>query len=108
MQREKCTVTFRLKIAGRYWKVRLEDLGPKLDGECSLDDLEIAINPNQPAKEFASTFLHEVLHAIAPTLTEKRIRQIEDGLFPLLWKDGWRPSIMLRRGSRRRKTKSDD
>ena len=93
-------MTFRLKIAGRYWRVRLEDLGPRLDGECSPTDREIAINPNLPSKEIASTFLHEVLHAIEPGLTERRVRRLEAGLFPLLWKEGWRPSVLLRRGRR--------
>ena len=96
-------MTFRLKIAGRYWKVHLVDLGDSLDGDCSPRSREIRINPNQPPKELASTFLHEVLHGLAPGLTERRVRTIEQGLIDLLWRDGWRPSVLLRHGRRNRR-----
>ena len=92
----------RLKIAGRFWSVRFADLGSELDGECIPREHEITINPNQPSKDLASTFLHEVLHAADPALSEKRVRALEDALFPILWRDGWRPSILLRRGRRRK------
>lgn len=41
--------------------------------------------------ENPSTLLHEMIHALAVYLEEDAVRSIEEGLFPVLWRRGFRP-----------------
>lgn len=45
----------------------------------------------------SSTLLHEMIHAVDPSLHEDRVRSLEDHLFPVLWMRGWRPFAIRNR-----------
>jgi|DEB0MinimDraft_6_1074348.scaffolds.fasta_scaffold27842_3 hypothetical protein len=51
----------------------------------------ILIDSSLSEREASSTFLHEVLHALLPDLSEDRILKLEKSLFPFLWNRGFRP-----------------
>ncbi len=50
----------------------------------------IVVESGQP-EQMASTALHEMLHVLLPYLDEAYVREVEDKLFPVLWRGGWRP-----------------
>lgn len=39
----------------------------------------------------SSTLLHEMLHEVLPFVDEDYIRNVEERLFPVLWRYGFRP-----------------
>lgn len=53
--------------------------------------MEILVDSTLPLREQSSTFLHEVIHALFPDLSESMVLKIERGLFPILWRRGFRP-----------------
>ncbi len=89
-------------IGGTRYRVRrVRDLGralaargrrPESDllGILLPDPPEILVRRSTPEEE-ASTLLHELLHASDHGLSEARVVEIEDCLFPVLWRSGWRP-----------------
>jgi hypothetical protein len=58
-------------------------------GLCYSDDL-IEIDPRQSAKQFVATAIHELLHHLLPSESEKKITKMEHVMIDELWKLGVR------------------
>lgn len=87
----------KINIGGRSWTILLkQNLPDGVMGQATIESREIEIRSGLSDKNHASTVLHEMLHAISPSLDEKRVGRIERALFPLLWRDGWRPQTLWR------------
>lgn len=87
----------RLKVGDRYWKVELEDqLEDGCMGETNLTESKIVIKRGLTDQEHASTLFHEILHAASPSTSEATVEKLEQLVFPLLWRDGWRPRSLWR------------
>lgn len=71
-------------------------LGKNVVGYTDTQNRVIFIKNKKSAQQLASTYLHELLHASCPEMSEKRVYHLERTLFKLLWKDGWRPSVLYR------------
>lgn len=69
---------------------------PELVGYTDVVQKLIFLQRKKSAQQLASTYLHELLHAICPEMSEKRAYHLERVLFRLLWKDGWRPSVLYK------------
>lgn len=96
-------------LAGKSWKiVVVDDISEyfrECHGEkhslanealfgCADDETStIALDGTQPQRFQASTLLHEMLHVALPNLSETKVRLLEEILFPVLWRDGWRPDL---------------
>lgn len=59
-------------------------------GQAFKEDKLIEIDPRQPSKEYLDTVLHEGLHIVFPTLTERRVAAVSRKLSKLVWKQGFR------------------
>lgn len=66
----------------------------ELDGCVDVERARILISAAQSQKLRASTFLHELIHTVAPKAHELHVRHIESRLFPILWSQGWRPELV--------------
>jgi len=71
-------------------------VGDNVVGYTDVHHKIIFLQRKKSAQQLASTYLHELLHAAAPEMSEKRVYHIERALFKLLWKDGWRPACLYR------------
>lgn len=62
----------------------------ELSGACLHDKGLILIDANQSEAERGRTLLHEALHAIIPSMDERRVRRIEKDLYRLVRRCGYR------------------
>jgi hypothetical protein len=74
----------------------VKPLGKNVVGYTDTHNRIIFLKKKKSAQQLASTYLHELLHASCPEMSEKRVYHLERTLFKLLWKDGWRPSVLYR------------
>ena len=66
-----------------------------------LDEAKVIyLASNLSPREKASTLLHEWLHKVLPYLAEDEVLRIEDELFPVLWRLGYRLEGKKRNGKR--------
>ena len=81
-------------VNGVKWKIRRADIvtDDPLCGMLDADVLTVWVCSRLSEKEQASTLLHELIHASDYKLSEKTVSKLEEGLFPILWEYGWRPS----------------
>ena len=102
----------RVMVGKTAWTVQLVDdiddamrefhgksarpLGKNVVGYTDTQGRVIFLKKKKSAQQLASTYLHELLHASCPEMSEKRAYHLERTLFKLLWKDGWRPSVLYR------------
>jgi hypothetical protein len=49
------------------------------------------VEQDQDPRQQAATLLHEMIHAVDPSLSEPRVLALEADLAPVLWRTGWRP-----------------
>ena len=70
-----------IKLNGEWWKV---DLDAEIEGDtlglCELDTKTIKICRDLTGEKQFSCFIHEVLHALQPTLCEEEILRLEGDL----------------------------
>jgi hypothetical protein len=50
----------------------------------------VIIDPRQCSKERLDTIIHEFLHLVCPTWSEKKVIRESAKLKGMMWKDGWR------------------
>lgn len=62
----------------------------QLSGVCMHEHALILIGRDQSVPQRARTLLHEVSHAVLPELSERKIRKLENGLYPFLVRCGYR------------------
>jgi len=86
-----------ISIKGRKWAVifcPLKDIpmknGETLLGLCDYDNKTIFIADTTHGEERLATLTHEVLHAVDDKLTEKRVKDLANGVARALWKLGYR------------------
>ena len=77
-----------IRIGGVYWKVEiipdLRDVnGNPVSGLCDEENFRIQIKEEHPTR-MLSTLLHEVIHAVCPTMPEKWVVVAERGLFAVM------------------------
>lgn len=86
----------KIKVGRHSYSVKyMEEIEEgKLLGVCYLDDKRIEVAMEKGQREAESTILHEMLHAISEeydlNLSEKRVIQLEKGLFETLERNGWK------------------
>lgn len=54
------------------------------------EDNHIEIDPRQASKEYLGTLIHEHLHILFPSWSEKEVSRVEKKLCNLIWKQGFR------------------
>lgn len=62
----------------------------KLHGYIDGERGDIVVEQSDP-ETMSSTLLHEMLHEVLPFVDEDYIRNVEERLFPVLWRYGFRP-----------------
>lgn len=79
-----------VKDAQRHRRERGIATPDKLYGYIDPERKDIVVEKSDP-KTMSTTMLHEMLHELLPFVDEDVIRSVEDRLFPVLWRHGFRP-----------------
>lgn len=79
------------KVETERWRVFTQKLGrQKAAGICDYKKKEILIDPRQDSRERMDSLQHEMLHALFPSLSEKRVIECARLMTGVLWDDGYR------------------
>lgn len=79
-----------VKDAQRHRRARGIATPDKLYGYIDAERQDIVVEKSDP-RTMSTTMLHEMLHEVLPFVDEDYIRSIEERLFPVLWRHGFRP-----------------
>lgn len=79
-----------VKDAQRHRRARGVATPDKLHGYIDGERQDIVVEHSDP-KTMSTTLLHEMLHEVLPFVDEDYIRSVEERLFPVLWRYGFRP-----------------
>jgi hypothetical protein len=78
----------RIRINGQTWKV--VEAAIRDWGYCTPSERLIELRAGQRPQNRLDTLLHELLHAMRPSMSEREVRAIAGVLAKGLWADGWR------------------
>lgn len=90
-----------LRVAGPKHDLAERDLDGCVDSERG----RILISGHLSDKDRASTLLHEIFHIISPGSSEVHVRRLERFLFPILWRQQWKPNLTMAYPNQRVKKK---
>lgn len=85
----------RVKLGGRYWRLRSVDhktLPCNYDGICDHSEAKkktIRIANNLAGRDLLDTLIHEMLHACLPHLNEEAVETTATDIARILHKLGW-------------------
>ena len=80
----------RFKIGSQTWKIRVVQLPKGLFGDCDYEKKTIRVSSNQSERMFMDTLVHELIHALWPTISEDEVASKSTMLYRALWKMGYR------------------